>query len=342
MNSISVLGQEKIFYDLSDGLKENYRSKKSEYGNKNIENLKRTEFGNGFSLFFSNYKFDKDTFFEVAEPSKFAEFCFCLSGETRCSVKELKDDIVMKKGKCNISFFPDPNGIMKFKGGISCMILAIRIDIAKLSLLFKQTCNCSSSELCSLLSGKEKFIFIENNFTASMMMVIHQIINCSFSGSFRKLYLESKVMELLVHQLDLHNQESLNKPANEILKKYDLDRIYNARDILIEKMQNPPSLVELAREAGINDYKLKIGFRQIFGTTVFGYLHDYRMEYARLLLEDSRKNVAEVSTFVGYTNPSHFASAFRKKFGVNPGFFLSQTQKNKILKNLNHSFRNFQ
>lgn len=70
---------------------------------------------------------------------------------------------------------------------------------------------------------------------------------------------------------------------------------------------------------GINQTKLKSGFKQLFGTTVFGYLTDIRMEKARLLILSEKKNVGEVADLVGYQHPHHFAAAFKRKFGYSPG-----------------------
>ncbi len=102
------------------------------------------------------------------------------------------------------------------------------------------------------------------------------------------------------------------------LKPDDVDRIYQARDILLQCLDNPPSLIELARQVGLNDCTLKRGFRQVFGTTAFGYLHNYRLEQARQLLEERRLNISEIAQAIGFANRSHFASAFRKKFGITP------------------------
>jgi len=76
--------------------------------------------------------------------------------------------------------------------------------------------------------------------------------------------------------------------------------------------------VELARLAGLNDYKLKAGFRQVFGTTVFGYLRQQRLEQARQLLQAQEISVTEAAATVGYSSQGHFAAAFRKQFGINP------------------------
>ena len=102
------------------------------------------------------------------------------------------------------------------------------------------------------------------------------------------------------------------------LRSDDVDRIQHAKDILLSDLENPPSLLKLAQQVGLNDYKLKQSFKQVFGTTVFGYLHDYRMQQAYQLLEVGELNITEVSLKVGYSSLSSFNRAFKKKFGINP------------------------
>lgn len=153
--------------------------------------------------------------------------------------------------------------------------------------------------------------------TAAMQIPLQQILQCPFRGLTQQMYLESKVWELIA----LHLAQSLDSDSSrdsKRLKSEDIEQIHYAKQVLIDRLDQPPSLVELARLAGINDYKLKVGFRQVFGTTVFGYLHDYRMERSRELLDAGDLGIAEAAKAVGFANRSHFAIAFRKKFGVNP------------------------
>ena len=69
---------------------------------------------------------------------------------------------------------------------------------------------------------------------------------------------------------------------------------------------------------GLNEFKLKKGFKELFGTTVFDYLYDLKMEYAKQLLAADEVLVNEVSGMVGYRNPNHFSTAFKRKYGMNP------------------------
>ena len=87
-------------------------------------------------------------------------------------------------------------------------------------------------------------------------------------------------------------------------------------------MVEPPSLQKLADEVGISLKKLKAGFKEIYGDTVFNFLFDYKMEFARKLLETGSYNVNEVGSQIGYSTSSHFIAAFKKKFGTTPKKYL--------------------
>ena len=154
--------------------------------------------------------------------------------------------------------------------------------------------------------------------TAAMQSVIHQILHCPYQGLTRWLYLEGKVIELVALRID---QVIQHPPADLVtsgLHAEDIDRIHYASTILLQRLENPPSLLELARLVGLNDYKLKQGFHRVFGTTVFGYLLTHRMERAKQLLAQPTFNVAGVAQAIGYTSQSHFCRTFKKQFGMAP------------------------
>lgn len=135
-----------------------------------------------------------------------------------------------------------------------------------------------------------------------MLRVLKQIDDAPYSGAIERIYLESKVLELLALQFNqLAENERAIHPLSS-LKPIEVDRVYQARDILIGHLDNPPSLLDLARMVGLGDRKLRRGFREIFGITVFGYLHDYRMEQARLLLCVNKMRVADAAQTVGYSH----------------------------------------
>ena len=169
-------------------------------------------------------------------------------------------------------------------------------------------------------NSKEDF-FDSNIITPEMYLPLEQIINCPFQGIIKCIYLESKCLELIALKLEQLAQNN-EKPAKKLLlKKDDIERIHAAKIILIRDINHPPTLIQLARQVGLNDYKLKIGFHQVFGTTVFGYLHEQRMELSSQLLIEKRMSIKEIARTVGYANQGSFAAAFRKRFGVNPKYY---------------------
>lgn len=135
------------------------------------------------------------------------------------------------------------------------------------------------------------------------------------TGQLNRLLVESYLLELLsinIERLLCPDAAHLN------LSKADMEQMAVAREILLDRLTAPPSLFELSRILHMNDCKLKRSFKQCFGTTVYGFIREQRMERAFSLLERGAHNVSEAAFAVGYTNASHFSEAFQKKFGFPP------------------------
>src|SRR5690606_33128931 len=102
------------------------------------------------------------------------------------------------------------------------------------------------------------------------------------------------------------------------VEENNVRNIRMAKDILIQRMAEPPTLQELSEVIVLSLKKLKEGFKEIYGDTVFGFLFDYKMDFARKLIENGQHNVNEVGLKTGYSTASHFIAAFKKKFGTTP------------------------
>ncbi|WP_428742425.1 helix-turn-helix transcriptional regulator [Tenacibaculum sp.] len=152
-----------------------------------------------------------------------------------------------------------------------------------------------------------------NNF--KIQQVINEIINCKYQNELRDLFLLSKSIELLVLQAELYEQQTSNQ---FIRTKKDTQKLIEAKEILTNKIDNPPTIIELSKLIGINEYKLKRGFKELFGTTIFGYIHGIRMSSAKRLLLGTDKTAQEIAYEIGYSSPQHFSKAFKNTFGVSP------------------------
>lgn len=154
--------------------------------------------------------------------------------------------------------------------------------------------------------------------TPQMLALLQQIWIAPFQSPMQRMFLECCVLQLLVLQLNQWMRIEQSVHWVKQLTPTEIDRIYQARDLLIQQQNEPPSPMDLAQQVDLSDRKLQKGFRELFGTTVFGYLHDYRMEQAKLLLCDRATSIAAVANTVGYAHLGYFAAAFKKKFGMSP------------------------
>jgi AraC-like DNA-binding protein len=154
--------------------------------------------------------------------------------------------------------------------------------------------------------------------TAAMRRVAEQIWATPYCGPARRLYLQAKVFELLALQLQpiVSDQTLLQPPLGR--KPDTIARIYHAKEVLAARIENPPGLFDLAQQVGVSDRTLQRGFRDVFGTTVVGYLIQQRLESAEQLLRQGNCTVAEAAIQVGYGNMGHFAVAFKRRFGITP------------------------
>lgn len=172
------------------------------------------------------------------------------------------------------------------------------------------------------LENQNKKYYSAKDLSPKEMVVLNQIFNFKLHESLEKLFTKGKVYELLSLYFNLTNEDAEKCPFLE--DEDNVKKIKRAKEIVIERMAEPPSLNELAAEIGLTLKKLKDGFKHIYGETVFNFLIDYKLDYARKLLESKKHNVSEISSIIGYSTSSHFISAFKKKFGTTPKRYLGK------------------
>ncbi len=160
----------------------------------------------------------------------------------------------------------------------------------------------------------------ERDIPAHLYVVLNQLFTIQISDTSKQLYYHAKALELLSLYF------STKKPNTEscpfLNDQETVRKIKHAKEHLLKNLESPPSLKELAKFAGLNEYQLKVGFKEIYGNTVYGYLLDHKLDHSRALLDKGRYQVNEVAYQIGYTNPSHYIAAFRKKYGVTPKKYL--------------------
>ncbi len=149
-----------------------------------------------------------------------------------------------------------------------------------------------------------------------IQQVINQIKHQSYSGKLLEAYLQAKALELITL---CHTAFANQEYSPSVLKHpQDKEKIIAARDFIHQRLQNPPGLKEIMQHVGLNEYKLKCGFKETFQQTVYSYLNTQRLDLAHRLVKNTGKTVAEISEEMGYATPQHFNNAFKKHFGFAP------------------------
>jgi AraC-like DNA-binding protein len=278
----------------------------------------RTFLPDDISIDIENNEFLNHIILEEPDGEGWPEIGFRLSGN-----RKLYSGEVMQGGQ-NFLCLSDVGcgGRTEWAGNQRHLKVDINLTPEMWAMLIQQHSQYLSPHQQLPLFGAKNALYYELRTTTSVMQsVLYQILNCPYRDFIRDIYLQSKALELVALWLAQELEYRQVSPSTVKLSPDDIERIYYARDILITKLHHPPTLLELARQVAVNERKLKQGFRQIFGTTVFGYLHDYRMEQAKQMLTEQKLTVAQVAHAVGYSHLSHLAAAFKKKFGINPSAY---------------------
>lgn len=164
----------------------------------------------------------------------------------------------------------------------------------------------------------------EKELSSVLVVTLHQLFTVRLSHTAAALFFQGKVYEIL----GLYFSET--KPDKEscpfLNDEETVRKIKQSKEYLLKHAVAPPGLKELARLHGLNEYQLKAGFKEIYGNTVFGYLLDHKLDHSRTLLDGGRLHVSEVAYQIGYSNPSHYIAAFKKKFGITPKKYLMKRE----------------
>jgi AraC-like DNA-binding protein len=240
---------------------------------------------------------------------------FGTSGNVRTRIHDVKDPVHTCSGENCMLYLPRASGNSEAAGQKLSITICISAD------LFRDIAQGEFDRLADSITrtsgGSRKApYFNKGRNTAAMKRALHQILNCPYQGVTKRIYLESRALELIVYKLE--QMTAQGGVLNKAIKPDDLDRVVYAKEILTRDLESPPTLCELAGSVGLSHAKLNRCFREVYGTTVFGFLRQARLEQARFLLEEKQINVTEAALSVGYSSLSSFIQAFSDQFGIKP------------------------
>ncbi len=293
--------------------------------------LRETKLRPGLWLSVMDVKPEEAIRFRYEKKNPFIDFGFVLAGDMWRSLhctSMAKMEVNNRAGRGGVSFWPESEGIVEIPAQQRMQILHVHVDPQVLYSLLEGELDIIPIDFKPIVEGAEtKSYFCQGEMGSAVQAVACQIVCGPLSGTPERLFLEGKALEFIALQLAWIGGQKGLQSSRPVLSPKERDRIHVAREMLVQNLASPPTLSELSRLVGLSVNKLCAGFRQLFGTTVFGFLKEYQMQKARLLFEEADLNVSQVAWAVGYVNVSHFSAAYKKRFGVQAKSFLKSARR---------------
>jgi AraC family transcriptional regulator, transcriptional activator of the genes for pyochelin and ferripyochelin receptors len=243
---------------------------------------------------------------------------FSSKGPTEFNYRQLHKKVAVGSGEFNMLYSAELDTAMTHKQEVSELF----------SLQFTRECffelvRDADYQIDEFLAKilEDQPAFFSNHWlpiNAGIEKCIDDIINCPFTGDLKKLYLRSQAIELFVWVIQMRQSGPKQEQAPRI-PRTDREKLYFVRDYIMENAFQPLQLASLSRMSGLNEYKLKSGFKELFKTSVIDFLINYRLEKARLMMIQQQLPVGEIAYLTGYSSPQYFIRAFKKRFGCTPG-----------------------
>jgi len=276
----------------------------------------------GIRLLYGKLRFKKPVPVKIEVDKPFIEMSFSLAGCRRMMFPQNNAHSNVASGHHNLFYIPDTEFYIEpALNNEENITLQIQFTEA----YFSRFTQISQPLLVSFIENiiKKQFSVLSGvdlKITPEMYTVLDEIVHCEKEGIIKQLFIETNVLKLL--QLQFEQFEMAVGGINQSgIKDYDIEKLHHARQLLDNNISKAWSLADLSRQTGLNDFKLKKGFKEVYGNTVFGYLHTKRMETAQRLLLDNSRSISEISEYCGYAYVQSFITAFKKNYGVTPEKF---------------------
>ena len=261
---------------------------------------------------------DLESLFDYNIDKSHIQFHFCLKGDSKFQFNNGSYSFPVTSGNSILLYNPNQELPIKASLASNSLVLSVLISIKKFHSLFSNQADQISFLNQDNIGNK---FYKEKKLAPMISVVLNQMVQQSLHQSMYKLYLRAKVFELMSLYFNKDKEMDIEQ-CPFLVDDKNIKKIRNAKEIIISRMTEPPTLTDLASEVEISLKKLKEGFKQVYGASVYVFLLDYKMQVSKRLLSSGNYNVNEVALKVGYSTATHFINAFKKKFGTTPKKYL--------------------
>lgn len=272
---------------------------------------------NDFTILVEEAKVNEPTIDSCFFDEPIIAVAFYGSGNVDLSVKYLSEEKKFNHTKgLALSFYADEN--VEFIHSVSpskpleCLVIATSPNV--IDQLPNQEGELFGEMLNQLVNPSDHYVegpsFI---MTPEMQSIIDSLFNIQYEGKTKMMFFRSQITALLSHFFG-----QLASLKTVTIKTSERKKLNQAKNILLDNIDNPPSFSEISKQIGLNTFKLKKEFKEFFGVPVFKYLQNERLTLAHKLMRNQEMTVQEAAWHVGYDSLSSFSNAFDKKFGYRP------------------------
>lgn len=224
----------------------------------------------------------------------------------------LKDEYAQHAHSYNILMAPTAEAELSCLTDRHCSFIALVLTPEGLETLFDG--HRMPTKIRNFVDRKD-FSCLNLRSSYSLRRITREVKDCPYTGVMQTLYLHSRSLELVAEALN-DIDESIS--GEEKLLNSERRRALEARDILTCELADPPTIETLARRVGMTPRRLNAVFRDVYGTSVFEQLADWRLDLGKQLVQDTDLSIKEIGFKLGYSYPNNFIHAFTRRFGVSP------------------------
>ncbi|GGG13619.1 AraC family transcriptional regulator [Paenibacillus albidus] len=265
-------------------------------------------------LLICDMSFHKYTQMSSREQDNSIKWSFCLGDSVDWREEASGRTYELKAGEMSVFGHKPTLALGQYHAGSHIQGITVKMDSSRLP--GDQLHPVSQVVMGSMDSADKPFL--KHLVTPAMKRILIDIMRCDYEEKLKRIYLEGKVLELTA--VCMHESKK-GLSAFSKMSQPDIDSLLLAKEILDRDLLSAPSLSQLSRQICLNEFKLKKGFKQLFGLSVHAYIIECRLEAAYHLLETTRMNITTAASMCGFNNPSYFAEKFRQKYGAAPSHY---------------------
>ncbi|HSI75569.1 MAG TPA: helix-turn-helix domain-containing protein [Lunatimonas sp.] len=261
-------------------------------------------------------------------PENYVVLIFCLQGSCAyCGIENGALLFTIENRHCNSFYFGKKNILVEAKAEskLEAMIVYAQVDYF-FSFSFDHALRWKDFE-SNIKRGNQAqlhraSIYLDQKINYLLLQILEEKLN----PRLKNYFIEAKVTELILYQMDQLLQDPISNPE-PALKPEEAEKMESARQLLLKNLKTGISLKSLALEVGTNEFTLKKHFKLQFGSSVFSYLLAYKMGQAKEMLKNTELKISAIAEELGYQHPTHFSAAFKKATGMLPKYFREQQIK---------------